>query len=95
MGLPGKDAEWQRLKVARPKTAAEWRSLREELRRFAAKAPEGPYADAARVRTIEAGYAAWRAGGDSSDEAVFRRDAAAYLEREDARDKPRVRELLR
>jgi hypothetical protein len=94
-GKTGPEEEWRRLEAARPQTAAEWRRLREELRRFAAAEPDGPHADAARVRTIEAGYAAWRAGSDAADLAVFRSDAAAYLEREDALAKPHVRELLR
>jgi Putative zinc-finger len=90
------DEEWRRLQAARPQSVEEWRRLREELRRFADGAPEGPHADAARVRTIEVGYTAWRSGGDAADETVFRRDAAAYLERgEDAKNKPRVRALLR
>jgi anti-sigma factor RsiW len=90
------DQEWRRLLAVRPQTAAEWRRLREDLRRFADAAPAGPHADAARLRTIEVGYTAWRSGGDAADEAVFRRDAAAYLERgEDAKDKARVRGLLR
>jgi hypothetical protein len=90
------DEEWRRLQAARPQTVEEWRRLREELRRFADAAPEGPHADAARLRTIEAGYTAWRSGGDAADEAVLRRDAAAYLERgEDAKNKARVRGLLR
>ncbi|MFI4945368.1 MAG: zf-HC2 domain-containing protein [Burkholderiales bacterium] len=90
------DEEWRRLQAARPQTVEEWRRLREELRRFADAAPAGPHADAARLRTIEAGYTAWRSGGDAADEAGFRRDAAAYLERgEDAKNKARVRGLLR
>jgi len=90
------DEEWRRLQAARPQSVEEWRRLREELRLFADAAPAGPHADAARVRTIEVGYTAWRSGGDAADEAVFRRDAAAYLERgEDAKNKARVRGLLR
>ncbi len=90
------DEEWRRLQAARPQSVEEWRRLREELRRFADAAPAGPHADAARLRTIEVGYTAWRSGGDAADEAVFRRDAAAYLERgEDAKNKARVRGLLR
>ena len=90
------DQEWRRLLAVRPQTVGEWRRLREELRRFADGAPAGPHADAARLRTIEVGYTAWRSGGDAADEAVFRRDAAAYLERgEDAKNKARVRGLLR
>ena len=90
------DEEWRRLQAARPQSVEEWRRLREELRHFADAAPTGPHADAARLRTIEVGHTAWRSGGDSADEAVFRRDAAAYLERgEDAKNKARVRGLLR
>ena len=43
---------------------------------------------------IEAGYEAWRTAGDSDDEAAFRRDARAYLERADAPQAERVRRLL-
>jgi predicted component of type VI protein secretion system len=81
----------------RAQTADEWRRLREELRHFAEAWPESPHAAAARLRAVEAGHSAWRASGNPADEAVFRADAQAYLEREDARDadKARVRRLLR
>lgn len=92
---PGSEAEWRRLEAVRPATADEWRRLREALRRFALAAPQGPHADQARVRTIESGFEAWRAGADPADEELFRRDATAYLEREDAKQKERVRGLLR
>lgn len=88
------DSEWQRLDATRPRTTAEWRRLREEWRAFVASAPAGPQADEARVRTIEAGREAWRSGGDPADESRFRRDAADYLERDDARQKQRVSRLL-
>jgi hypothetical protein len=89
------DQEWRRLLSVKPQTVEEWRRLREELRGFVESAPDGPHADAARLRTIEAGYAAWRSSGDAADETLFRRDAAAYLKRgEDAKNKPRARELL-
>jgi hypothetical protein len=87
-------AEWRRLDAARPSTPAEWRRLREEWRRFVARDPGGPQADAARVRTIEAGREAWRAGSDAADEALFRQDAASYLERGDAAQKQRVKRLV-
>ncbi len=89
------DSDWQRLDASRPRTPAEWRRLREAWRRFVASDPAGPQADEARVRTIEAGREAWRSGGDPADETRFLRDAADYLERDDARQKPRVKELLR
>ncbi|HKZ32102.1 MAG TPA: zf-HC2 domain-containing protein [Vicinamibacteria bacterium] len=89
------EAEWQRLDAARPRTPAEWRRLREEWRLFVARDPAGPQADEARVRVIEAGREAWRAGSDPADEARFRQDAADYLEREGALQKERVRGLVR
>ena len=46
------------------------------------------------MRAIEAGYAAWRTTGHADDEAAFRREAQAYLERSDALQKERVRRLL-
>lgn len=92
-GLLGADAEWQRLDGARPRTAAGFRALREQWRAFADRDPGGPRADAARVRSIEAALAAWRVSLDPRDEAQFRSDAAAYLERDDAAQKDRVRSL--
>jgi hypothetical protein len=89
------EAEWQRLDAARPRTPADWRRLREEWRRFVADDPGRSQSDEARVRVIEAGREAWRSGGDAADEALFRKDAAAYLERDDAAQKERIRGLLR
>ncbi len=93
--LVSTEAEWRRLDAARPRTPAEWRRLREEWRRFAARDPGIPQADEARVRVIEAGREAWRGGGAAADEVLFRKDAALYLERDDAGQKERVRDLLR
>jgi hypothetical protein len=81
-------------KSAAARTPEEWRRLRDEWRTFAASAPAGPRADEARVRAIEAGWEAWRLSGRDEDEAEFRRDARAYLEREDASQKARVERLL-
>lgn len=93
--LVSAEAEWQRLDTARPRALSEWRRLREDWRRFAARDPGGPQADEARVRTIEAGYEAWRSGGERADEELFRSDAASYLQRDDAVQKERVERLLR
>ena len=93
--LVAAEAEWRRLDAARPHTPAEWRRLREDWRRFVARDPAGPQADEARVRIVEAGREAWRASSDPADEASFRKDAADYLERDDAAQKERVRGLLR
>jgi hypothetical protein len=92
--LLASEAEWQRLEATRPRSPEEWRRLREEWRRFVARDPEGTLADAARLRMIEAGRSAWRASSDPADEAAFREDAEAYLEREAAPQKDRVRRLL-
>jgi len=92
--LLASEAEWQRLETTRPRTPEEWRRLREDWRRFVTRDPEGTLADAARLRMIEAGRSAWRASSDPADEAAFREDAAAYLEREAAPQKDRVRRLL-
>ncbi len=92
--LVAADAEWRRLDAARPRTPAEWRRLREDWRRFVTRDPRSPQADEARVRMIEAGREAWRAGSDPADEALFRKDAADYLDRGDAAQKERVQRLL-
>jgi len=93
--LASAEAEWRRLDASRPRTPAEWRRLREEWRRFVARDPGSPQADEARVRMIEAGREAWRASSDPADEALFRKDAAGYLDRDDAAQSERVRALLR
>lgn len=90
---PPEDA-FRRLEAARPRSAVEWRRLRDEWNAFAAAQPDRLRADEARVRAIVAGRVAWLIGGDESDEDAFRRAAAAYLRREDARQKPRVERLL-
>jgi hypothetical protein len=88
------EEEWHRLESARPATAAEWRELREAWRRFAARETEGAIAEAARLRLVETARAAYGASGDAADLAVFRADAQAYLARERAPQKDRVRRLL-
>jgi hypothetical protein len=88
------EPEWQRLEARRPRTPAEWRRLREDWRGFVARDPEGPLADPARLRMIEAGRAAWRESREAADEATFREDAEAYLARDAAPQKDRVRSLL-
>jgi hypothetical protein len=85
---------FRRLAAVRPRSAVEWRRLRDEWSAFAAGQPDRLRADEARIRAIVAGREAWLAGGDESDETAFRRDAAAYLQREDALQKPRVERLL-
>jgi hypothetical protein len=83
-----------RLAASRPRTAVEWRHLRDAWTAFAGVHPDDPRADEARVRAIEAGREAWLNGGTDDDGAAFRREAQAYLERDDAVQKPRVERLL-
>jgi hypothetical protein len=82
------------LETSRPRTVTEWRRVRDAWSAFAAAHTADPRADEARVRAIEAGRAAWLAGGNDDDRAAFLLDARAYLEREDARQKGRVERLL-
>ena len=83
-----------RLEASRPRTAAQWRLLRDAWNAFTAAHSDDPHVDEARVRAIEAGREAWLAGGAGDDQAAFHRDARAYLEREDALQKERVERLL-
>jgi hypothetical protein len=85
---------FRRLESVRPRSAAEWRRLRDRWNAAAAVEADPLRADEARVQAIVAAREAWRAGGDESDEGVFRRDATAYLQRGDALQKPRVERLL-
>jgi hypothetical protein len=94
VSLPEPESVFGRLEASRPRTAAQWRRLRDAWSAFAAAHPDDPRADEARVRAIEAGREAWVAGAAGDDAAAFHRDARAYLEREDARQKERVERLL-
>jgi hypothetical protein len=77
-----------------PVDAVGWRERREAWRGFVARHPESPHADEARVRVVEAGLEAWRAGGQPRDLDLAREDAAAYLARDDAALEDRVRSAL-
>jgi putative zinc finger protein len=85
---------FRRLDTARPRTAAGWRSVREQWNALAAAEKDPVRADEARVRAVIAAREAWRSGGDESDATVFRIVAESYLQRDDARQKPRVERLL-
>ncbi len=83
-----------RLAAQRPRTAAEWRRLREAWRELARTHSDRGLADEARVRAVEAAAAAYRASGEARDEQVLELDAAEYLAR-DAAQAERVRRVLR
>jgi hypothetical protein len=77
-----------------PRDADGWRGRRDAWRAFVATHPGSPRADEARVRAIEAGLEAWRAGGERADLDRARADARAYLARDDAQQAERVRRDL-
>jgi hypothetical protein len=94
LSLAQPEAAFSRLEASRPRTAVQWRNLRDAWSSFAAAHPEDPRADEARVRAIEAAHEAWLVGHAAEDESAFERDARVYLERPDAVQKDRVRRLL-
>jgi hypothetical protein len=90
----GPEDAFRRLAAERPRSAVEWRRLRDEWNAFAAGEPDRLRADEARVRAIVAGREAWLATGSADDETAFHRDVAAYLDRTDALQKERAKRLL-
>lgn len=89
----GPSPAFRALLERRAETIAEARGVREAWRAFA-RGAQGAEADEARVRVIESGLLAYRLSGDRADLELARRDAAAYLKREDAAQPDRVRALL-
>ena len=87
------EADFQGLVAVQAARSEEWRALRERWRAFAVQ-HAGARADEARVRVVECGLEAWRAGGQESDRSALLRDSQEYLARKDARQKPRVQALL-
>ena len=93
-GGSASDLDYRRLEDARAIRLEDWRALRERWRAFASAHPGSPHADEARVQVVACGLEALRAGRDDADLAAMERDAAAYLARPDAQQRPRVRSLL-
>ena len=77
-----------------PTDAPAWRERREAWRAFIAEHPQSPHVDEAWARMVEAGLEAWSAGGEPGDFTRARADAAAYLNREAAPQKERIRGLM-
>jgi hypothetical protein len=88
------DERFRALSSRTTRSAAEARSLRDAWLAFVAEAPDGPHADDARLRALEAGAAAWRLGGRPEDRAALEHDGREYLRRADGAHKERVRALL-
>jgi anti-sigma factor RsiW len=87
------DPAFEALAAKRPGSASEARALREAWRALALSA-RGTAGDEARVQVVLLGAEAYRLSRDAEDLAQARRDARIYLERADARQKERVRQLL-
>jgi hypothetical protein len=87
------DGLYGALVAQRSDTVESARKAREAWRGYVAAQPAGPRADVARVRTIEAGMAAWQLSREEQDRVVVLRDIAAYLDRRDSRQAERVRSL--
>ena len=69
--------------------------MRDAWRAYAQDEAAGTRTDEARVRAIEAGAEAWRRGRDESDRERAQRDGRECLERPDARQRERIRGVLR
>ncbi len=93
VAVPGEGA-FAELSRRGARTAAESRVLRDDWQAFVRAHPQHPQADEARVRALEWGALAWRLGKEDSDRRAVEREAAAYLARDDARQRDRVRALL-
>lgn len=91
----GLEAEYARLQRRTATDVGTARALREAWRNFGLRNPDSPYADEARVGTIAAGVEAVRLGGDADDRERLDRDAASYLERDESKQKERVRRILK
>jgi hypothetical protein len=94
VSLAEPDGAFSRLEAARPRTAVQWRRLRDAWSSLAGAHPDDPRADEARVRAIEAAREAWLLSRADEDGAALERDARAYLARPDAAQEDRVRRLL-
>jgi hypothetical protein len=91
---PGADARLRSLSSRTMRSAADARALRDAWLAFVREDPDGPHADDARLRALEAGAAAWRLGGLRDDRTQVDKDAREYLRRPDGAHKERVRALL-
>ena len=91
---PGEEARYRRLQARQPASADAARKLHDDWAAFAKSHAEGPRADEARVRALDALLSAYRRGGEARDLQRLREEAALYLQRSDAAQAPRVRAML-
>ena len=88
------DERFRSLSTRTARGADEARALRDAWLEFVRDDPDGPHADQARLRALEAGAAAWRLGGRMEDRALVEREGREYLRRADGAHHERVRALL-
>jgi anti-sigma factor RsiW len=91
---PGTEERFRALSTRAARSAAEARALRDAWQALVREDPQGPRADEARLRALEAGAAAWRLGRRREDRTQVERDALDYLRRPDGAHKERVRALV-
>ncbi len=91
---PAPKLRFRDLRAAVAGNAEDARRLREQWRAFVAQAPPANQADEGRVRIVEMGVLAWRLSNEPADQILAKRDAEAYLRRDDAAQGNRVRALL-
>jgi hypothetical protein len=91
---PPEALRYRALISEKPESAEGARRVREQWRAFLELSPLPRQADEARVRIVEMGALAWRFSNDPADRDQARRDALAYLRRDDAAQGARVRSLL-
>jgi putative zinc finger protein len=90
----GEDARYRGLLARQPASADAARKLHDDWAAFAKAHPDGPRADEARVRALDALLSAYRRGGEARDLQRLRDEAALYLQRSDAAQAHRVRAML-
>jgi hypothetical protein len=91
---PGEEARYRALLARQPASADAARKLSDDWTAFAKAHADGPRADEARVRALDALLSAYRAAGEPRDLQRLRGEAALYLQRSDAAQAPRVRAIL-
>lgn len=91
---PAPKLRFRDLRAAVAGNAEDARRLREQWRAFVAQAPPANLADEGRVRVVEMGVLAFRLSNEPADQILAKRDAEAYLRRDDAAQGNRVRALL-
>jgi hypothetical protein len=91
---PGEEARYRGLLARRPASADAARKLHDDWTAFANAHADGPRADEARVRALDALLSAYHTGGEARDLQRLREEAALYLQRSDAAQAPRVRAML-